>query len=252
MTQIQTQANAPVRVRRTQKRKKNALVDNALYIVLGLLCALLLIAVLYLTEAQSSLSNLRAQRESERAAYAQTVSRHVDTYRAYVLRYAEEYQLHPAFVAAVILRESSYRPDATSSVGARGLMQLMQGTASDVAGWLGVADYSFDRMYEPELNIRFGTRYLKYLSDKFDGDPVKTICAYHAGAGNVTYWLKSKLKTAYGMSQDEADAYIADNGAAAVPFALSDIPMSDTRDYARKVMNAYVIYYQNKYPDGAA
>ena len=78
---------------------------------------------------------------------------------------------------------------AESSVGARGLMQLMPDTAEWIAGKKKVSGYAFERMYDPESNISFGCWYLRYLANLFHGDPVCVSCAYHAGQGQVTAWL---------------------------------------------------------------
>jgi len=87
---------------------------------------------------------------------------------------AETYDLPEAFIRAVITVESSYKVRALSYKGAMGLMQLMPGTARD----LGVT-----KPYDPYQNIMGGSRFLRRLADRFDGDMIKTISAYHAGGG---------------------------------------------------------------------
>ena len=72
--------------------------------------------------------------------------------------------------------ESGYRFDAVSSKGAQGLMQLMPATGRS----MGVTD-----AFDPKQNIMGGTRLLRVLSNKYDGDMVKVLSAYHAGPGNV-------------------------------------------------------------------
>ena len=87
---------------------------------------------------------------------------------------AKTYELPEAFVRAVITVESSYKTRALSYKGAMGLMQLMPGTARD----LGVTD-----PYDPYQNVMGGTRFLRLLADRFDGDMIKVVSAYHAGGG---------------------------------------------------------------------
>jgi soluble lytic murein transglycosylase-like protein len=89
---------------------------------------------------------------------------------------AAKYDVDPALVAAVMEAESRFKHRARSQVGAQGLMQLMPRTGR----WMGARN-----LYDPEQNIDAGTRYLKYLSGRFDGNQTKIIAAYNAGEGNV-------------------------------------------------------------------
>ncbi len=146
-------------------------------------------------------------------------------YRDLVEKYAGEYNLAPAFVASIIRNESSFQPMAVSSVGARGLMQLMPDTAEWIAGKMKLDSYSFDRMFDPETNIRFGCWYLNYLSSMFRGDPVCVSCAYHAGQGTVTSWLSDPL-----ISQD------------GLTLSLSSLVSGPTKTYAERVTKAYGVY----------
>lgn len=91
-------------------------------------------------------------------------------------RAAERYGVSPALVKAVIKAESNFNPTVVSHAGAQGLMQLMPGTARD----LGVSD-----PFDAEQNVMGGTRYLKQLLGKYDGDIDKTLAAYNWGMGNV-------------------------------------------------------------------
>lgn len=89
---------------------------------------------------------------------------------------SSRYQIPAALIRAVIRVESNYNPNAVSRAGAMGLMQLMPGTASDQ----GVTD-----RLDPEQNIMGGTRYLRWLANRFQGDIIKTLAGYHAGHGAV-------------------------------------------------------------------
>ena len=168
---------------------------------------------------------LVTRQEERQAAYQRVVDAHPIYYKDIIEKYAAENNLHPAFVAAIILNESSYRSDAVSSVGARGLMQLMPDTAEWIAGKLDVSGYSFDRMFDAESNIRFGTWYLGYLSRLFRGDPVLVAAAYHTGQGQVTKWLSDDE-----MSQD------------GVTIQLENMIDGPTKSYAGRVTQAYAIY----------
>jgi len=98
------------------------------------------------------------------------------TYLDIVNAAARRFGVDPALIMAVIRAESNFDPQATSSVGAKGLMQLMDGTARR----LGVTD-SFD----PVQNIAGGTQFLAELLQRYDGDVEKTLAAYNAGPGAV-------------------------------------------------------------------
>ena len=111
-------------------------------------------------------------------------------YEAIVRAHAGNYRLDPALLAAVIYQESRFRPAVVSGAGAVGLMQLLPGTARGIATRTGGAGFRDGDLYDPELNIRYGSWYLRHLLDKY-GDEQTALAAYNAGQTNVDAWLAS-------------------------------------------------------------
>ena len=93
-----------------------------------------------------------------------------------IYKEAKKQNIPPELVAAVVHTESKFKPNARSGAGAMGLMQLVPKTGR----WMGARN-----LMNPAENIMAGTKYLKYLNDRFDGDQQKVIAAYNAGEGNV-------------------------------------------------------------------
>ena len=133
-------------------------------------------------------------------------------YDALIQQAAAKYGIDPTLIKAVIHTESSYNPSAESSAGAKGLMQLMDGTARS----LGVTD-SFD----PQQNIEGGTKFLSYLLGKYGGNEQAALAAYNAGPGRVD---RAGIRT---------------NGDFQ---ALMDRLPEETRQYVSKVLNAQTGY----------
>lgn len=156
------------------------------------------------------------------------------TWQDLIEHYAGVYNLDPAFVTAIIRNESSFRATAVSSVGARGLMQMMPDTAEWIAGKLN-EPYDFDRLFDPETSIRYGCWYLGYLAELFNGNTVLVCAAYHAGQGEVWSWL--------------GDTSVSPDG---VNVPIAQIPIKNTRIYAERVTYAYGIYEKLLYTDPAA
>ncbi len=143
-------------------------------------------------------------------------------YQEFVESFADEYGLDRYLVYSVIKVESNFDPDATSNVGAKGLMQLMDKTAAEcnVKGEFG---YNIpEDLYEPGKNIRLGCYYLSSLMDTYN-DMELAVTAYNGGTGNVKKWLKDEK-----LSDGEG--------------GLSDIPYSETKRYVEKVTKTYEIY----------
>jgi soluble lytic murein transglycosylase len=132
--------------------------------------------------------------------------RHEDIIR----QQAAEKGVEPDLIAAVIWQESKFR-DQTSNAGARGLMQITPSTAKVIESLSGGQNFQFDDLSDPDLNIRYGTFYLRYLIDKFEGNTVAALAAYNAGETNVAAWGGSDLQ-------------------------LDDIQFQETRDYVANVL----------------
>lgn len=174
-----------------------------------------------------------ARLEAE-AQYAAQVQRHAPSYSDLIVRYAAEYELEPAFVAAVIYRESHFDPRAVSSKNAKGLMQFMPDTFDWVAPNCGISRSDTDAVFVPENAIRMGCYLLRYIIREMGtDDPILLACAYHAGWGNVDAWLQK---------------YSGDGRS----LKISEIPMEDTRVYAERVVDSYAVYLQHYYPSGGA
>lgn len=148
-------------------------------------------------------------------------SRYKLTYEDEILSAAEEFDLDPSLVAAVIFTESGFRPQAKSGAGALGLMQLMPATGLEEAELLGMEGVTEDRLTEPFVNIRLGCVYLRKLLDEFGTESV-ALAAYNAGPGRVRQWLKE-----YGLKEDGSLLYI---------------PYPETSKYVSRVQSARGVY----------
>jgi soluble lytic murein transglycosylase len=126
-------------------------------------------------------------------------------------------------IAAVIYAESRFR-DQTSHAGARGLMQITPSTAKLIEKLSGGQTFRFEDLADPDINIRYGTFYLRYLIDKFGDNEVAALAAYNAGETNVAAWGGSSLRT-------------------------DDIPFPETRGYVEDVLDKrdeYARHYRHE------
>ena len=122
---------------------------------------------------------------------------------------------------AIARQESAFMPDAKSGSGALGVMQLMPGTAKQVAGKIGVSYANNRSLTGSDLNIRLGTNYLGQMLRKFDNNRILASAAYNAGPGRVNRWLNPN-----------------------VPFDvwIEIIPFTETRNYVQNVLMFSSIY----------
>ena len=144
--------------------------------------------------------------------------RHIET----IYKYAEEFDLEPELVFAVIHAESRFNEDAVSRAGASGLMQIMEDTAYWLAPQAGMDDFKYSQVFDPEINIRLGTFYLSMLYRRF-GDMNVALSAYNAGSGNVGRWLENPEYSNDGKTLDH-------------------IPFPETRKYVERVDTNQRIY----------
>jgi soluble lytic murein transglycosylase len=114
--------------------------------------------------------------------------RHEDIIR----QQADRFDLDPALIAAVINRESGFS-DQTSDAGARGLMQITPETGDQIEKLSGGETFVYEDLGDPDLNIRYGTFYLRHLLDRFGGNEVAALAAYNGGPENVESWGGSEL-----------------------------------------------------------
>lgn len=124
-------------------------------------------------------------------------------YEQIVRGHARNYHLDPALVAAVIYQESKFRTDAKSSSGALGLMQLTPQTAEGIAIRTGGTRFRTSDLYDPEINVRYGSWYLRHLLDKYH-DEKTALAAYNAGQQNVDRWRAA----GEGIQFSETRAYV--------------------------------------------
>src|SRR5688500_8686263 len=129
---------------------------------------------------------------------------------------AEDKDLDPALIAGVIYAESHFR-DQTSQAGAKGLMQLMPETADYIAEKSGGTAFVQGDLATPQVNIAYGSWYLRYLLQKYDGREVLALAAYNAGEGKVDEWVAAA--SARGESFRAAD----------------HVPFAETRHYVERV-----------------
>jgi len=125
-------------------------------------------------------------------------------YEAIVKGHARNYHLKPALLAAVIYQESKFRPDARSSSGAIGLMQLLPDTAKGIAVHTGGSRFRVEDLYDPEINVRYGSWYLRHLLDKYK-DERTALAAYNAGQRNVDDWLREGKGIAFAETRHYVD-----------------------------------------------
>jgi soluble lytic murein transglycosylase len=136
---------------------------------------------------------------------------------------AEDKNLDASLIAGVIYVESRFR-DQTSHAGAKGLMQLMPATADYIARKSGGTEFVQGDLADPQINISYGSWYLRYLLEHYHGNVPLALAAYNAGEGKVDEWWREAA--ARGQAFEVAD----------------HIPFAETRAYVGKVLDARRAY----------
>jgi soluble lytic murein transglycosylase len=151
--------------------------------------------------------------------------------------------VEPALALGIIRQESSFDGSTVSPVGARGLMQLMPGTAAQIGRALGMRVATASLTEDPAMNIQLGTSYLRQLLGQFAGSAPLAIAAYNAGPNRVQEWLAE--------NGDPGAAPPASGGATAKPPAAAGdamidwielIPFGETRNYVQRVIENEMVY----------
>lgn len=143
-------------------------------------------------------------------------------YQNEVLAHSKEQGLDPSLTFAVIYTESRFRPAAVSSIGARGLMQITKDTFEWAKWRMKDNSTSYEDLFDPATNIKYGTFILSLLKEEFESDEV-ALAAYHAGWGNVKKWLSDLSYSSDGQRIDT-------------------IPFRDTAWYVPQVLKVQEIY----------
>ena len=137
-----------------------------------------------------------------------------------IKKYADRNGNNPPLMLALVRVESYFNPEASSGVGARGLMQLMPATADEVAARKGIESYN---LFNADSNIRMGNAYYSYIKSMLSGMDISAIASYNGGVGAVSRWKQS-------LNYSDTDSFV------------EKIPYSETQNYVKKVFRSYWNY----------
>jgi soluble lytic murein transglycosylase len=132
-------------------------------------------------------------------------------------------RVEPSLLNAVMREESGFRPEALSTVGARGLVQIMPSTGERLAASLGLRDYDAEDLFTPARNLLLGAHYLEQLLERFDGRVSAAVASYNAGPEAVERWIDER-------PDDEDDEWV------------EAIPYEQTRSYVKRVLRSQQVY----------
>ena len=145
-------------------------------------------------------------------------------YEVLVDQWAETYGLDPLLVDAFIRTESGFDPQATSTVDARGLMQMTEETFIWLRSKIAPdEDLTFDELYDPDVSIRFGCYYIHLCMERYGGDVATAAAAYHSGWGTVDNLLRMEEHSSDGQT-------------------LKGFPYNQMHHYVEKITASYAFY----------
>jgi soluble lytic murein transglycosylase len=144
-------------------------------------------------------------------------------FRESLLKHATSRNVDPRFVLSIARQESRFQADAKSVAAARGMMQFIASTATEVATQLKLNDFDQDDLYNADTAILFGSQYLANLFQQFPNQPQAVAGSYNGGADNLARWIAR-------ARSNEPDRYVPEIG------------FTQTRDYVYKVMSNYWTY----------
>jgi soluble lytic murein transglycosylase len=148
-------------------------------------------------------------------------------YQDTIRQQAAQKHLDPALIAAVIYAETKFDP-RPSSAGAEGLMQILPRTALFLAHRSGATTFTTADLATPDVNIAYGSYYLRYLLNEYHGSTVLALAAYNGGEANVDRWVARVHATGAG-------------------FRIGDIPFPETQAYVQRVLQVRG-EYRHTYP----
>jgi soluble lytic murein transglycosylase len=144
-------------------------------------------------------------------------------YQSQIRLHATKNNINPLLVQSLMREESYFNPLAVSGSNARGLMQLLPTTATEVAQWEKLSPFAPADLFVPDTNIQLGSRYLGHLHQLFNGNPMYAVGAYNGGPGAMQRWKTT-------LPQDDPDRFV------------ENIPYEQSRHYIEKVFGSYWNY----------
>ena len=142
-----------------------------------------------------------------------------------VSRNAAKYKIDPYWILSIMREESHFKTDILSRSNAMGLMQILPPTGKWIAQKVGHRRFRKSQLWRPEINVKFGSWYLGYLKDLFNGDLFLASASYNGGQGNIQRKVEQGPYKNLGVLE-----------------RLDHVPMAETRDYYKKVMGSYWNY----------